>query len=328
MTPFEPGFADEPAPARADATPAPVGSGSVLLTQPAERPFVPGFIETSVEPPAGVGATASDPGDVETQAAGGGAFTWIAAGVLVLLVSGSMLALAGFAVDQAARSPLLGAATIAAYALGLGVLGRGIAIEIESYRRLAVVDRLRVQLENPRCSAEMARQACRAWLDNISPNLADATAIREGLRACTTAGEVRALLRHKVLEPLWRKAQQSGRRAALQGGAVVAITPSPALDGLFAGLRSLYLIREVAAVYGLRPSASVTVSLVRRAAWTATSVAGIELTARCIAEQVFPNAPVLKHVASVMPGVGLTAQRLYRLASAVAEACSPLARNA
>ena len=144
------------------------------------------------------------------------------------------------------------------------------------------------------------------------------------MNGCTTTDEVRAMLAHRAIEPLREQATAIGARAASQGAAMVAIIPSPALEGLAAGLRSLKLIREIASLYGLRPGVSVTLGLVRRAAVTAASVYGVNEIAAAAAAHFLADAPVLRSIASAAPGAGITARRIYLLAQTVAEACSPL----
>lgn len=345
MRTFEPGFLDEPRTAAGSATAS--GSGAAAMAQGASlispspdqaaapvaaeqlaAGFAPGFVAAAVPPSSDPLPPAWDPGLVEAapvaRVHGTGALTWVAGGLCGLLVGGAALVMAGFAADQMARSPLLGAATLALYAATLGALGWGIALELRAYHRLAAVDGLRRLLLDPACPADAARRASRAWLEGVARHLPHAAAARAALDACTNADEVRATLRHLVLEPLRERARCLGQRAGLQGAALVAVTPSAALDGLVAGLRALALIREVAGLYGLRPGASVTVGLVRRAAWTAAGVSGVDLVATALAEQLLNHAPVLKHLAGAAPGAGLTARRLYRLALATAEACAPL----
>ncbi|WP_369923389.1 DUF697 domain-containing protein [Roseomonas sp. FDAARGOS_362] len=82
-----------------------------------------------------------------------------------------------------------------------------------------------------------------------------------------------------------------GPAGALEGGVMVAISPSPALDGVLAGLRGLSLVRQVAQIHGLRPNLAVTVALLRRAVWTAAGVSGADLVAQAVSEQVLGPDP-------------------------------------
>jgi putative membrane protein len=133
-----------------------------------------------------------------------------------------------------------------------------------------------------------------------------------------------AVLRDRVVRSLQESARQAGNRAAIQEGAVVAITPSSALDGILAGLRALALIRQVARIYGLRPGPAVTIALLRRVAWTVAAVSGVELLSRSLTDLTLAKIPLISHLTAAVPGTSVAALRLYRLAVITAEACSPL----
>jgi putative membrane protein len=222
------------------------------------------------------------------------------------------------------RSPVLGWASLATVGAGVVAVSWGLTREIRSYRRLTRVDSLRAKLRPPAVPVEVARAECAAWLQTVADKLSDPDQVRLAMNGCSTTGEVRAMLAHRAIEPMREQATAIGTRAASQGAALVAIIPSPALEGLAAGLRSLILIREIAALYGLRPGVSVTLGLMRRAAVTAASVYGVNEIAAAAAAHFLADAPVLRSIASAAPGAGITARRIYLLAQTVAEACSPL----
>jgi len=311
MTAFQPGFLDGP------ETPDPPPR---MRTETTERSHDPGFIDTTSTPPEAVRAIIP----VRHSSPGLGALGWIGAGLGILVIGGSLLALTGFVVDQMARSVVLGWASLAIVTAGILAVLWGVTREIRSYRRLTRVDALRAKLRPPAVPIEIARTECAAWLKTVADNLSDPEQIRLAMNGCATTDEIRAMLAHRVIEPLREQATALGARAASQGAALVAIIPSPALDGLAAGLRSLKLIRDVAALYGLRPGVSVTLGLVRRAAVTAASVYGVNEIAGAAAAHFLADAPVLRSIASAAPGAGITARRIYLLARTVAEACSPL----
>ncbi|WP_043838683.1 DUF697 domain-containing protein [Muricoccus aerilatus] len=135
---------------------------------------------------------------------------------------------------------------------------------------------------------------------------------------------LRAALRKHLAGHLREATRAAGNRAALEGGVVVAISPSPALDGVLAGLRGLSLLRQVAAIHGMRPGAAVTLALLRRLAWTAAGTSGADLIGQSFADAALSHIPGLKHIAAALPGSGLTALRLGRLADVAARACSPI----
>jgi uncharacterized membrane protein YcjF (UPF0283 family) len=312
---FTPGFSNQP---RAEDTP-PLPPVSAPVA-----PITPGFLETVSPPPEEAAYVAPPILPPDAAPRSSGMLTWVAIGLALLVLGGSALAVVGFVIDQMARSQVLGLVTLGVMGAGLASVLWGGLVELRSYRRLAVVDRMRVRLHDPACPVEEARRACQDWLGTVSDRLPDGQVLLAALESCRSTEEVRALLRHRPLEMLREKARALGKRAGMQAGFLVAITPSPALDGLVAGLRSLSLIREVAALYGLRPGLSVTIGLLRRCAWTAASVYGVNVAASVAATNLLAEAPVLRHVAASVPGAGLTATRLYWLSQAVAEACSPV----
>ncbi|GEM_PF-842006 len=324
MNAFTPGFADQPRSADPPRAPEPASPSGV--TDPS--PIAPGFIETTSRPPDEAVFRPAVIAVSETMSRPAGMLTWVAAGLSLLVVGGTVLSLIGFVLDQMARSETLGVVTAGVLAVAAAAIFWGVLIELRSYRRLTVVDRMRTRLRDPACPVEDACQAARVWLASVAPRVPEAASVRSALEACRTTDEIRALLRHRPLHALRDKARLLGSRAGTQAGFIVAITPSPALDGLVAGLRSLLLIREVAALYGLRPGPAVTIGLMRRCAWTAASVYGVNTAASMAATNLMAEMPVLRHVAASVPGAGLTATRLYWLSLAVAEACSPVESEA
>ena len=75
-----------------------------------------------------------------------------------------------------------------------------------------------------------------------------------------------------------------------------------------------------------RPGLAITLKLLRRVAWTAAGTTGLVLVSQGLADHVLTGLPVVKHVASAIPGTGAVAVRLYRLAGVTAEACYPVPR--
>ena len=186
------------------------------------------------------------------------------------------------------------------------------------------MDTLRTGLARADIAVAGAKSICRVWIRSVAHRLVEVETTEAMLERAASVEEIKTILRGRVLEQLRRAVDQTGRRAAVQGGAAVAITPSPALDGLLAGLRGVALIRQVARIYGLRPGLAVTVGLLRRVAWTVASVSGTEMFSRAVADQVLERLPVIKHLAGAIPGTSVAAIRLYRLAGVTAAACSPL----
>ena len=84
------------------------------------------------------------------------------------------------------------------------------------------------------------------------------------------------------------------------------------------------MIREVARLFGLRPGWAVTLMLLRKVAWTAAGISGLDLLSQSLTDQVLSGLPFVKHIAQSVPGGGVAALRLYRLATIAATTCCPV----
>lgn len=266
-----------------------------------------------------------EPEFVATRSSGPSSLSWLAGGLAVLLLSWLLLSLICFTVDLFRRSFGLGVLTVVGFGIALSMVGYGLFVEMRAWHALRRVDDLRRRQSRTDLSLLELRAIILPWLKSIRCHLEEPGRIMAVVETATTAAEIRAVLRREVTGPLRQVVRRAGRRAALEGGAVVAITPVPALEGVLSGVRGLLLIRQVAGIYGIRPSLLVTLALVRRVAWTAAGVSGFGLLSQTLAEHTLQKLPLVKHLAGALPETSLAAIRLYRLASIAAEACSPIA---
>ena len=79
------------------------------------------------------------------------------------------------------------------------------------------------------------------------------------------------------------------------------------MRSISARCRGLSLLRQVAFLCGLRPGTAVTLALLRRLAWTATGISGIDLLGQTLADGTLSQAPVLRQIAAALPGTGWSA---------------------
>jgi uncharacterized membrane protein YcjF (UPF0283 family) len=314
----QPGFVDDN-PVRDDLTFRPASAAEETRSA-----LGPGFLKADTGAQRGQVNLGWEPASLKQRASGISSLSLLASGVFLLVVGWSALSAVGFIADQFARSTALGVLTLIVFGCALALISRGIWAEAQAYRELRQVDTLRTGLARADMAVAEAKSICRVWVRSVAHRLVEAEATETLLDRAASVDEIKTILRDRVLEQLRRVADQTGRRAAVEGGAAVAITPSPALDGLLAGLRGVALIRQVARIYGLRPGLAVTVGLLRRVAWTVASVTGTELFSRAVADQVLEKLPLIKHLAGAIPGTSVAAVRLYRLAGVTAAACSPL----
>jgi uncharacterized membrane protein YcjF (UPF0283 family) len=241
----------------------------------------------------------------------------LGAGVCVLGFGLGLLETVNFVVDEFARGPWLGGASLAVAAAGFGLLGAGIWRELRGLLGLGRVDRLRSALASGQVS--IARRAARTWLDGV----AEGREILPAIEAADSAEAIQALLRAGPLSALRLRTDALARNAAVQSFVAASAVPSAWLDGLFMLWRGLRLIREVAELHGVRPGTLGTLALLRRTAFTAGAVITTDVAVNT-ALGALGTHPLLRHIAGDMAGAGIGARRLFLLARATAVACAPV----
>ena len=241
----------------------------------------------------------------------------VACGALLLLAGFAVLGAVNFVVAQFARSVLLGGITAGVATIGFGLIAAGLGRELTGLFRLRSVDRLRAELAGP--EPLRAKGELRRWLARLPEGAATAAALEQ----INDPDAVVALLRAGPLAAMRKEADALARTAAMQIFAAAAAVPSPALDGLLFAWRGVRLVRQVAALYGLRPGLLGTWSLLQRTAVAAVGVAATDLAADTVVRALVSN-PLLRHVAGDVAGAGVAARRMLVLARAVAAACSPV----
>ena len=238
-------------------------------------------------------------------------------GTTILAVGFAALTAANFIADQFARAAWLGWLTLAVAAAGFGLLAAGLWRELRALLALGRVDRLRAGL----ASGEAARivPAALSWAATVPGG----PALLPALRAVNDPDAVLALLRAGPGRTLRDAADALGRSAAVQMVAGIAAMPSPALDVLLVAWRGVRLIRQVAALYGVRPGLLGTMALLRRTALAATLVGAAEIAGNTAAHALL-SSPFLAHALGEVAGAGVAARRMLVLARAAAAACDPM----
>jgi putative membrane protein len=215
------------------------------------------------------------------------------------------------------RAGWLGWAGLLVVLAGFGLIGTGIGRELRGLAALRRVDWLRAEL----ASGETARvaAAARRWLMELPRH----ASLLPAVAVADSPESVLALLRAGPGSALLDGADALGRSAALQAGAIVAATPSPALDAITIGWRGVRLVRQVASLHGMRPGLTGTLALLQRTAIAAASVAATQFAVNAAAHAIVSH-PLLRHVLGDVAGAGVAARRMMVLARAAATACSPL----
>ncbi len=265
-----------------------------------------------LEPEQPVAERLSDPAPPR---AGGAALAL--AGVAVLAVGLAALATANFVAAQFEHAAWLGWVTLAVAALGFGLLFAAVGREVRGLFGLGRVDRLRAALTSG--EAGRIHAAARAW----AAGLPDGERLVPAIDAANDPDAILALLRSGPAATLRARSEALGRTAAFQMAAGIAATPAPALALALITWRGVRLVRQVAALHGLRPGLLGTLGLLRRSLLAAGLVAGSEAAVNAATHALLSN-PLLAHALGDMAGAGVAARRMVLLARSTAAACSPL----
>ncbi len=242
------------------------------------------------------------------------ALTIAASGLAVLILGLSALDAANFVADQFARATPLGVLTLLVVLAGYGLIAWAALRELRGLWSLDAVDRAREAFA--RGDYVAARAETLAWAARTPA----AAPMLPALRGANDLDSLAALLEAGPLAELDRAATTAGRTAATQAFAATAVVPSPALDALFFAWRGFRLVREVAAIHGLRPGLAGTFALLRRAIFEAGAVAAADVAIDVVTRAVTTN-PLIEKVAGEAGKGAVAARRMLMLARAAARAC-------
>ncbi len=237
-----------------------------------------------------------------------------AAGAAVLGLGLAALDAANFVVDQFGRGPVQGWATLGVVGVGFGLLAGGAWRELRSLAALRAVDRARAAFA--RQDLETARAEALRWAGGV----AEAASLQPALRQAGSSEDLRALLECGPLRLLDAEAAGLGRVAAVQAFSITAVSPSPGLDALVFAWRGVRLVRQVAALHGLRPGFAGTIALLRRTLFDAATVAATDVAVDAAARALLSTTRRAQCAGEGAAGAG-AARRMLRLARVAAEAC-------
>ena len=229
----------------------------------------------------------------------------------------AVLGAANFVADQFTRAIWLGWVTAGVAAVGFGLAGAGVWREIRALLALEGVDRMRADLASGEASRIM--EGARAWAGRV----AGGEAVLPALRRVNDPDAALALLRAGPGRALRERAEALGRGAAVQVVAGIAAMPSPSLDVVLVAWRGVRLVRQVAALYGVRPGVLGTLALLRRTALSATAVGVAEIAGNTLAHGLL-SSPLLAKALGEAAGAGIAARRMVVLGRAAAAACDPV----
>lgn len=237
--------------------------------------------------------------------------------LLAALLVVALLEFANFIASQFEKAVWLGWITVALLLPILVILAWSAIREWNGFSALSGADRIRQGLLSD--DLEVAKKHAHTWLAAIGASPETLATISLAKDAAT----LRSLLRTGPLAILNEKSNAEGRAAAFQVLAATAISPWAGLDGLIVVWLGLRHVRRVAELYGLRPGALGTLRIWLRISMDATAVVAADLAVTALMKAV-TNSPIATAVTGDAAGSALSAKRMLRLTTAVAQLCRPL----
>ncbi|WP_157692327.1 DUF697 domain-containing protein [Granulibacter bethesdensis] len=289
-----------------------------VFTEPETPPFIAPRVETDHLPAERLEQAL--PSIPLNPGRGLGTLTLMASGIGLLGVGVVALLAVGFVMDQFARSTWLGGISLAVSLAGFGLLGAGFWREARGLFALKAVDEERAAILGQ--DVEAARKAARRW----SRHARHGTEVLPAIEEAKSSAAIASLLRAGPVAALREESDALARAAAVQVFSATAAIPSPALDGFFVAWRGVRLVRQIAALHGMRPGLLGTLALLRRVTLSAAAVVTTDVALNA-ALQALGTHPLLRHVAGDMAGAGVAARRMLVLARVTAAACDPTQRE-
>jgi putative membrane protein len=222
------------------------------------------------------------------------------------------------------RSAALG--TFAAALLATGIAGAGAIAwhELSSLFTLKSVESIQRRL-----SADAARREVECAIDDLVAVLARRGASEAGIAAFQrqlmlhhTPAERLEILTRTVMRPLDRRAEAAIRTAAVRTFGITALSPTSLTDAAFFVAVAVRMMREVAEVYGLRPTAATTVHLLRRLVGEAGRLGAIDLATASLMQHLGGGAA--ERFSSAAAESLYAAQRMARLGIAIMQLTRPV----
>ena len=240
-------------------------------------------------------------------------------GLAVLLLGFSLLEAGNFIAAQFTEGAWLGWVTLAVAVVGFGLVFAALGRELRGYLALGKVDTVRAA--HARGDVAALRTALEAWQARLPEGRARTAGLAE-----MPVDTACALVEATTLAPITRDAEALGRAAAVQAFAMTAVSPSPGLDVLVFSWRGIRLVRQVAALHGLRPGIAGTLALLRRVAMDAATVAATDVAVEAMLRGVL-SSRIAEHVAGETAAGAVAARRMILLSRATDEACRVLPRS-
>jgi putative membrane protein len=255
----------------------------------------------------------------ERSSAGSGAVRWLVLSALAL-ASYFIIRTIDWIVEVFGRSPELGIAAAIAVLTAIGAAIAAVRAEVGSIARLKAHVEIHDAFGTPddRPLSPDALKSLREWLCSL-PQEADSPPIEIRI---ASASEVADLIEEQFLRAMDRAAVDRIRLGVLHAFGLIALSPTPITDTALFAWRAMRLVREIAEIYGLRPSAIGAFWLLRQIIMDAALIATADLAADAIATIL--GDKIVAKLSSPLAEGSVASYRMARFGLLAIERCRPV----
>jgi putative membrane protein len=258
----------------------------------------------------------------EHSSVGSGAVRWLALSALAL-ASYFIIRTIDWIVEVFGRSPELGIAAAIAVVTAIGAAIAAVRAEFGSIARLKAHVEIHDAFGTPddRPLSSDALESLREWLCSL-PQEADSPPIDVRIAPTVSASEVADLIEEKFLRAMDRAAVDRIRLGVMHAFGLIALSPTPITDTALFAWRAMRLVREIAEIYGLRPSAIGAFWLLRQIIMDAALIATADLAADAIATIL--GDKIVAKLSSPLAEGSVASYRMARFGLLAIERCRPV----
>lgn len=225
--------------------------------------------------------------------------------------------------DIATRSPLLAIAASLAVLAAIGAVCAAVRMELGSVARL----KSHIDLHNAfgaddatPLSSEV-RTHLQEWMEAL-PTEHDRELIHLRISEDAPARNIADLIEAEILRAMDRAAVERIRTGVMHAFGLIALSPTPITDTVLFAWRALRLVREIAQIYGLRPTMLGSLWLARQVISDAALIAAADLAADALATVL--GDKLAARLSSPLAEGSVAAYRMARFGLLTIERCRPV----
>jgi putative membrane protein len=249
-------------------------------------------------------------------------FPMLTLGIAVLFFGTLAISAFSFVIQRFNESILLGTVALAVIAVGIGLIAAWGLREWHAFVALEKVEKARSAF-SAKTPIEAARKSAISLISKMPLPEGLSIQLAKQVESEKTVQGIVDILRTEALAIQNDQAQKAIINASARLAGLVTLSPSQIGDTLIFVIRAGALIRQIARIYGLRPTGLSTLKLARRVMTSAGLVAATDV-AVSTALQAFTTNPLVQMAIGDAAGTAVAAQRIYRIGRITMAECSPV----